>query len=101
MIDDYQTDPVTGARIRKRKWITFRGTRTQAERRLTELVRAADRGEFVEPSKMTLGEWLTEWVEKAIEPPRKAPATYDGYRRIIAQNIAPKLGCLRRRLLVV
>jgi len=99
VLDDYRTDPTTGARIRKRKWITFRGTRKQAETRLNELVRAADRGEFVEPSKLTLGEWLTEWVEKAIKPPRKAQATYDSYRRIITQSIAPKLGGLRLQAL--
>ena len=95
VFDDYQIDPTTGARVRKRKWITFRGTRKAAETRLNELVRSVDRGEFVEPSKMTLGEWLDEWVDKAIKPPLRALATYDGYRRIITQSIAPVLGALR------
>src|SRR5689334_10405228 len=78
----YQIDPATGSRKRQQKWISFRGTRRQAERRLNELVRAADRGEFVEPTTMTLREWLDQWVERAIKPPLRAQATYHGYRRI-------------------
>lgn len=95
VLDDYQIDPTTGARIRKRKWSTFRGTKQQAERELNDRVRAADRGEFVEPSKMTLGEWLKEWCDKAIKPPMKAQSTYDGYKRIITAHINPKLGAHR------
>lgn len=95
----YQPDPATGLRKRKQKWITFRGTRKQAETKLNDLVRAADRGEFVEPSKTTVSEWLKEWIDKAIKPPLKAQATYDGYSRIIEKSIAPKLGTLRLQTL--
>ena len=56
-------DPSTGLRKRKQKWITFRGTRKQAETKLSELLNSANNGTFVEPSKITLGEWLREWLE--------------------------------------
>jgi len=95
----YQVDPATGKTKRKQKWITFRGTRKQAEAALTEHVRAANRGEFVEPSKATLGEWLTEWLKKAITPPLKSPATFDSYKRIIEVQIGPKLGGIRLQAL--
>ena len=72
----YRTDPVTGLRKRKQKWVTFRGTKKQAETHLTELLRAANRGEFVEATKVTLGQWLLEWLEKAIKPPAKRINTY-------------------------
>jgi hypothetical protein len=62
----YQTDPASGLRKRKQQWVTFRGTRKEAEGKLADLVRGVNRNEYVEPSKMTLGEWLTEWLEKAI-----------------------------------
>jgi hypothetical protein len=55
-------------------------------------VRAANRGEFVEPSKSTLGEWPIEWLKKAITPPLKAQGTFDSYKRIIDKSIVPKLG---------
>ena len=95
----YQVDPTTGKTKRKQKWITFRGTRKQAEAALTEHVRAANRGEFVEPSKSTLGEWLTEWLKKAITPPLKSQATFDSYKRIIETRIVPKLGGTRLQAL--
>jgi hypothetical protein len=56
----YQVDPTTGKSKRRQKWITFRGSKKQAEAQLNEHVRAAQRGELVEPSKTTLSEWLTE-----------------------------------------
>jgi integrase len=95
----YQVDSTTGKAMRKQKWITFRGTRKQAEAALTEHVRAANRGEFVEPSKATLGEWLTEWLKKAITPPLKAQGTFDSYKRIIEKSIVPKLGGTRLQVL--
>jgi hypothetical protein len=33
----YQVDPATGHKRRKQKWVTFRGTRKEAETKLTEL----------------------------------------------------------------
>jgi integrase len=95
----YQVDPVTGKAKRKQKWITFRGTRKQAEAALTDHVRAANRGEFVEPSKSTLGEWLTEWLKKAVTPPLKSQATFDSYSRIIETRLLPKLGGIRLQAL--
>ncbi len=95
----YQVDPTTGNTKRKQKWITFRGTRKQAEAALTEHVRAANRGEFVEPSKSSLGEWLTEWLKKAITPPLKSQATFDSYKRIIETRLVPKLGGTRLQAL--
>lgn len=54
------------------------GTKKHAQARLVELLRAANRGELVEPSKRTVGDWLMEWLEKAIKPPSKRPGTHRG-----------------------
>ena len=56
---------MTGKRRRRQKWITFRGTKKAAEPKLTDLLRSINHNEFVEPSKVTLGEWLTKWFEIA------------------------------------
>jgi integrase len=90
----YQVDPETGTRRRRQKWITVRGTKKQAGDQLTELVRAANRGEFVEPSKKTLGEWLDEWVDKAIKPPARTLRAYETYKSVIATHLKPTLGLL-------
>ena len=84
----YERDPKTGQTKRRQKWVTFRGTRKQAEAKINELVRSANRGEFVEPSKVTLIEWLRAWVEKAIRPPMKRATTYASYTGIIENHIA-------------
>ena len=93
----YQTDPITGKKKRRQKWITFRGTKKQAEAALNEHVRSAQRGEFVEPSKMTLGEWLKEWL-KGITP-SVAPATLVRYTGIVDNSLIPKLGGIRLQAL--
>lgn len=95
ILDEYHTDPATGGRKRKQRWVTFRGTRKQAETKLTELLGAKDRGEYVEPSKLTLGAWLTDWLENAVKPPAKRINTYRTYKRVIEQKIIPALGAVR------
>ena len=53
---------------RKQQLLTVQGTRKQAEAQPDRSLASAHRYEFVAPSKMTLGEWLSEWVEKTIRP---------------------------------
>ena len=91
----YQVDPTTGERKRKQKWITVRGTKRDAERKLAELVHRADTGTFIEPSKVTVGEWLDAWLEKAIKPPRRTLRAYETYRSVITKHLKPKLGAIR------
>lgn len=88
-------DPKTGLLKRKRKWFTFRGTRKEAENKLTDLLHKLDRGGVIEPSKMTLGAWLTEWLEAAIKPPAKRLRTYETYKSVVDVHLKPKLGQFR------
>jgi integrase len=93
------TDPTTGALVvdpvtgktkqrRRQKWVTFRGTKTQAEARLADLLGEANGGTFVEPSKLTLIDWLRTWLEKSVKPPMRRPSTYRVYTSIIEGHIA-------------
>src|SRR5262245_23114242 len=82
----YQRDPVTGQTKRIQKFITFRGTKRKAQDKLQDLLSAATHGEFVEPSKLALGEWLTEWLRVSVLP-RCRPATYTRYKGIIEQSL--------------
>lgn len=76
----------------KQRWISFTGTRKQAEVKLRELTGEVDRGEFIEPSKITVGAWLDQWVESAAKPPRLAENTYTTYKNIIDAHLKPALG---------
>lgn len=53
------TNAVTGERVRLSQ--TVRGTKTDAQRVLTDLLSKQDRGAALPRSRMTLGEWLEEF----------------------------------------
>ncbi len=91
----YEVDPATGKQKRRQKWITVRGTKRDAERKLAELVHRADSGTFVEPNKVTVSEWLDTWLEKAIKPPRRTLRAYETYTSVINKHLKPKLGAIR------
>ena len=80
---------------RVQKWCTVHGTKRDAEKKLAELLHDVNRSHFVEPSKLTLGEWLTEWLETAIKPPNKRLRTYETYKSVIERHLKPTLGHLR------
>ena len=90
-----QVDVETGQRKRKQKWVTFRGTRRDAERKLAELLHASHTRTWVEPSTVTVGDWLQDWLEKAIKPPRRTLRAYDTYKSAITRHLQPKLGAIR------
>jgi integrase len=56
---DTGTDPATGRRATK--YHSFRGTKREAEIEAARLVTAATAGELVDPSKVTLAEFLDRW----------------------------------------
>ena len=86
-------DPVTGHSKRKQKWITVKGkngkkpTKQDAEKELAKLLNEVHTGEYIQPSKLTLGEWLQEWLEKAIKPPAKRLRTYEAYQHVVERRI--------------
>jgi integrase len=86
----YRVDPVTGAKKRIQKWRTVRGSKKQAQKALTEILRDLDRGEYVERSSLTLGAWLTEWLDRSIKP-SKRPSTVRKYTDIIENSISSTL----------
>jgi integrase len=95
VLDVERVDPRTGRSKRMRKWFSVKGTKQQAETELTKLLERARTGQVIEPSKLTLGAWLEEWLESAIKPPHKAIGTYETYRSDIKKHLNPKLGSIR------
>ena len=77
----------------KQKWITFQGTKKQAEAELRKHVTAIDKNQFVEPSKRTVGEWLVEWLAKVVKPSKRT-ATHKTYEIIITGRLIPALGAI-------
>ena len=84
------SDPVTG----KRRWATatVQGSRKDAERELTRRLRTVDTGEHVDPSRMTVADWLTLWV--ASTRTEVSPKTHERYAEIVRCYLVPGLGSL-------
>ena len=91
----YVRDPTTGTSKRIQKYTTFHGTKRQAQDRLTDLLHDATHGTFIEPDKRTVAEWLDEWVDLAIKPPRRTPRAYETYLSVIRCHLRPALGARR------
>src|SRR5262249_42579570 len=83
-------DPATG----KRRVVTttVKGNRRCAEKELRRLLRTLDTGEDVDPSRMTVREWLTTWVAAVRE--EVAPRTHERYAEIVQNFLMPALGGL-------
>jgi integrase len=71
---------------------TVRGDRKAAERELRRLLRTLDTGEHVNPSRMTVRAWLTQWHQTKRE--EVSPKTHERYGEIVSNYLIPILGAL-------
>ena len=76
---------------RRQKWHAVKGTRREAETELTRLLNELRTGEYVEPSKMAVSDYLDRWLRDYAKP-RVAPKTYERYSQIVEKEIKPELG---------
>jgi len=81
-------DPATGKR--KQQWISFKGTKKEAEKKRDELLHQLDTGTFFKPGKSTLGEYLTKWIVDY--QPNLSPRGYERYEGITRKYLIPYLG---------
>ena len=47
----------------KYQWVSVKGTKKEAEKRLSELLHQLDTGTFMKPGKTTLAEYLERWLK--------------------------------------
>ena len=76
---------------RQTRYVTVRGKRQDAERELTRLIAAFDNGSFVEPTKVTVADYLRAWLNG---PHGLAGKTAERYWQLAEQQIIPHLGNL-------
>jgi len=84
-------DPATGRR--RQKWHSGFRTKREAERARVDLLSKFDRGEYVEPTQQSLGEYLVEWLA-AIEHTVR-PSTFDSYSRNMHNHVIAHIGGAR------
>ena len=81
-------DPSTGKR--KQRWYSVKGTKKQAEKRLAELLHELDTGMLVKPSKLTVAQYLDQWLQDSRG--NIAPNTAQTYAWFIDRHIKPTIG---------
>jgi integrase len=84
------TDAATGKR--RTVTATVRGNRRAAEKELRRLLRTLDTGEHVDPSRMTLRQWLGRWLATVRE--EVTPKSHERYAEIVENFLIPALGNL-------
>jgi integrase len=86
----------SGKRITRH--VTFRGTKREAQAELNRLLNRRNEGTYVDPTKMTVAEYLEHWLTVDIER-RVARKTVLRHRGIVQHNIIPRIGAMPLRKL--
>jgi integrase len=86
---DLGRDPITQKRITK--YVSFKGNKREAQAELTRLLAQRDAGNYADPTKMTVAEYLQHWLAADVER-RVGKRTAARYRQIVEKNIIPRLG---------
>jgi integrase len=81
-----------GEKRKQRRKGGFR-TKEQAQRALNEVVAALQRDRYIEPSRVTVGEFLQEWLAAIRSTIR--PSTLSAYEMNVRIHIAPEVGTVQ------
>src|SRR5205085_238578 len=74
---------------------TFHGTLSDARKELRALIRAGDTGEHVDPSKLTIAQWIDQWIAAGAPGRRKKKVgqrTLERYEQLLNTHVRPIIG---------
>lgn len=83
-------DPGTGKQ--KQKSVTGK-TQKEVAQRLRQITSELDRGTYLEPCKMTLGQWMDIWQKTYLGSVK--PRTVEAYQSDIKNHIKPAMGAIK------
>ncbi len=75
---------------RKQQWSTVNGTKKEAETEMRRIITSIENGDYIEPSKLTVGKYLERWLEQI--KPTITTKTYIRYESICIKHLVPALG---------
>jgi integrase len=81
-------DPETGKA--RQQWAPVRGTATDAERELRQLLGQVDSGSHIAGHRQSLAEYLDDWLEHMRT--RVRPATWNRYAYLLHRDVVPVIG---------
>src|SRR5687767_3979848 len=82
----------TGRRCQR--WHSVKGTRKDAERELARLLHEMNHGGYVEPSRLTVAEFLRKWLDDCAKP-GVAKKTFERYEQLVVSHLNPAIGHVR------
>ena len=77
---------------RKQRWHSFKGTKREAQAKLHELIASIRKGDYVEPSKLTVAEYVRGRISQWAAAGEISPKTTERYTELLANQIGPHLG---------
>lgn len=77
----------------KRKYL-YGSTRDNVAKKLRDIQSKIDRGEFVEPAALTVGQWLTVWLQEYAAPAVR-PSTLAAHTGVVKAHLIPAFGKVR------
>ncbi len=86
---DLPRDPATNKR--RQAYKTVRGTKAEAAAELRRLLALVDRGEYVDASKMTVGQWIDKWLVD-YAPLGRSQKTFERYAELLRLHVKPTFG---------
>jgi integrase len=73
------------------KWTTVKGGKREAQRELNRLLAEMQAGAYVEPSRLTLAQYLDRWLADYAKT-NVSDKTYEGYEEFVRVHLKPALG---------
>src|SRR5262249_43715181 len=75
---------------REYRYLTVRGTLRDAKAALREKLESLRLGTHIDPNKLTLGEWLEQWLTTGRQ--EVSPKTHERYSELVRGYLVPALG---------
>ena len=83
-------DPGSGRQIRKS---VYAKSQAEVRKKLAQAIAAIDNGDYFEPSKMTVGQWLDIWTSDYMGDKKYLTVTH--YKAQVETHIRPALGAVK------
>jgi integrase len=69
----------------------IKGTKSDAQTYLNDVLHSKDTGTFIQPVALTLNEYLMKWLARGARP-RVSERTHEGYQYLLDRHVQPELG---------
>ncbi len=88
--------PRVGSGARRQRWFSGFATRKQAQTALSAALSDLGRGSYIEPSAMTVGDFLQRWLDDYVQH-NCAAKTGERYAEILRNHVLPMIGRVKLR----